>query len=99
VQALKGSRFGFLGHTYPGMLDMYSDFTMHQAQLGLHVEVLEMDDLKDRVDGASDEEVSTRLDETHEAFEVDGSVDEEDLEWSARVSCGLDRLAVAPTSG
>jgi len=93
VQALKGSRFGFLGHTYPGMLDMYSDFTMHQAQLGLHVEVLEMDDLKDRVDGASDEEVSTRLDETHEAFEVDGSVDEEDLEWSARVSCGLDRLA------
>ena len=46
---LRGSRFGFLGHTYPGMLDMYSDFTMHQAQLGLHVEVLEMDDLQDRV--------------------------------------------------
>ena len=93
VRTLKGSRFGFLGHTYPGMLDMYSDFTMHQAQLGLHVEVLEMDDLKDRVDGASDEEVATRLDETREAFEVDESVDEEDLAWSARVSRGLDALA------
>ena len=33
VGTLRGSRFGFLGHTYPGMLDMYSDFTMHQAQL------------------------------------------------------------------
>ena len=93
VRTLKGSRFGFLGHTYPGMLDMYSDFTMHQAQLGLHVEVLEMDDLKDRVDESSDREVSARLEETRDVFEVDGSVDEGELEWSARVSCGLDRLA------
>ncbi len=93
LRALRGSRFGFLGHTYPGMLDMYSDFTMHHAQLGLYVEVLEMDDLRDRVDGASDDAVSTKLDEARETFEVDESVDEEDLEWSARVSLGLDRLA------
>lgn len=93
VRTLKESRFGFLGHTYPGMLDMYSDFTMHQAQLGLHVEVPEMDNLKDRVDESSDEEVSARLDEARDTFEVDGSVDEGELEWSARVSCGLDRLA------
>ena len=37
VRTLRGSRFGFLGHTYPGMLDLYSDFTMHHSQLGLHV--------------------------------------------------------------
>ncbi|MGH3147020.1 MAG: L-arabinose isomerase family protein [Rubrobacter sp.] len=93
VGTLRGSRFGFLGHTYPGMLDMYSDFTMHQAQLGLHVEVLEMDDLRDRVDAAPEDAVAARLDEARETFEVDESVDEEDLEWSARVSTGLDRLA------
>ena len=92
VGTLRGSRFGFLGHTYPGMLDMYSDFSMHQAQLGLHVEVLEMDDLHDRVDSVSRAEISARLDETHRTFEVDESVDEEELEWSARVSVGLDRL-------
>src|ERR687894_429953 len=28
ARALRRSRIGFLGHTYPGMLDMYSDFTM-----------------------------------------------------------------------
>ena len=44
------ARLGSLGHTYPGMLDLYSDFTMHAAQLGSHVEVLEMCDLKQRVD-------------------------------------------------
>ncbi|HVF03026.1 MAG TPA: L-fucose/L-arabinose isomerase family protein [Rubrobacteraceae bacterium] len=93
VGTLRGSRFGFLGHTYPGMLDMYSDFTMHQAQLKLHVEVLEMDDLHDRVQDVTKETIAAKLDETRETFEVDGSVDEEDLEWSARVSAGLDRLA------
>src|SRR5918992_250615 len=92
VGALRGSRFGFLGHTYPGMLDMYSDFTMHQAQLGLHVEVLEMDDLHDRVENVSEKAIVAKLEETRETFEVDESVDEEDLEWSARVSVGLDRL-------
>lgn len=28
---LRGARFGILGNTYSGMLDMYSDFTMFQA--------------------------------------------------------------------
>ena len=93
VGTLRGSRFGFLGHTYPGMLDMYSDLTMHQAQLGLHVEVLEMDDLQDRVEDIPDEAVTARLEETRETFEVDESVDEEDFRWSARVAAGLDRLA------
>lgn len=31
---LSGARFGFLGNTYSGMLDMYSDFTMIQGQTG-----------------------------------------------------------------
>jgi L-arabinose isomerase len=93
VGTLRGSRFGFLGHTYPGMLDMYSDFTMHHAQLGLHVEVLEMDDLHDRVENVPGEAVTAKLEETRETFEVEESVDKEDLEWSARVSAGLDRLA------
>src|SRR5690606_12978064 len=28
MRSINYSRIGFLGHTYPGMLDMYSDFTM-----------------------------------------------------------------------
>ena len=38
VEQLRNSRMGFLGHTYPGMLDMYSDFTQHTALLGTHIE-------------------------------------------------------------
>ena len=92
VRTLRGSRFGFLGHTYPGMLDLYSDFTMHQAQIGLHVEVLEMDDLKDHVDVVTEEDVAAKLEETRNTFEMDESVTEESLDWAARVSVGLDSL-------
>jgi L-arabinose isomerase len=92
VRTLRGSRFGFLGHTYPGMLDMYSDFTMHHAQLGLHVEILEMDDLKDHVDGVAEEAVAAKAEEARETFELDESVTEESLDWAARVSVGLDGL-------
>jgi len=56
VHNLRQARIGFLGHPYPGMLDMYSDFTQHQAQLGTHIEVLEMCDLDVRVGAATKDE-------------------------------------------
>ena len=52
VHDLRTARIGFLGHKYPGMLDMYSDFTQVHAQTGAHVEVLEIDDLVARVESA-----------------------------------------------
>ena len=100
-RTLNSARIGFLGHTYPGMLDMYSDFTMHHAQLGVHVEVLEMDDLHMRVRQATDAEIAAKTAEIHSMFEIaqpgrdkiSMPVTEESLRWSARVAVGLDRLA------
>jgi L-arabinose isomerase len=92
VRTLRGARFGFLGHTYPGMLDMYSDFTQHHAQLGLHVEVLEMCDLADRVHAVTESEIKHKWDETHAIFTVAENVHEEDMRWACRVAAGLDRL-------
>lgn len=92
ARALRESRVGFLGHTYPGMLDMYSDFTMVQAQAGAHVEVLEMCDLAKLVHEATDEEVAAKRRQAMEVFAVADSVVDEDLTWAARVAVGLDRL-------
>lgn len=91
-RVLRGSRFGFLGHTYPGMLDMYSDFTMHHAQLGLHVEVLEIDDLGERVNAVTEQEIKSKIEEAHAVFELDNTVDSENLQWACKVAAGLDRL-------
>jgi L-arabinose isomerase len=100
MRELNNSRLGFLGHTYPGMLDMYSDFTMHHAQLGAHIEVLEMDDLHSGINAVTEDEISAKLAEIRDTFEIaEGGRDkisvpvtEDGLRWSAQVACGLDRL-------
>lgn len=92
VGGLRGARFGFLGHTYPGMLDMYSDFTMHHAQLGIHVEMLEIDDLGRHVDEINEDQVNAKLAEARETFDIQDSVDEHELGWAGRVAAGLDAL-------
>jgi L-arabinose isomerase len=93
ARAVRNSRIGFLGHTYPGMLDMYSDFTAVHAQLGAHVEVLEMDDLGKLVDSVTDAEIQDKIEETRRVFELADNVTPEDLDWSARVAVGLDHMA------
>jgi len=92
ASAVRHSRIGFLGHTYPGMLDMYSDFTMIHAQLGAHVEVLELDDLAQRLPQAGAGEVQAKLAATRELFEIDANAAPGELEWAAQVSVALDRL-------
>jgi L-arabinose isomerase len=101
ARSLGRARLGFLGHTYPGMLDLYSDFTAVHAQLGAHVEVLEIDDLGVRVDAAPSEAVSAKIEEIRSVFSfadpssdpLAGPVTDEQLDWSARVAVGLDTLA------
>jgi L-arabinose isomerase len=100
VHSLRNARIGFLGHTYPGMLDLYSDFTQVHAQTGAHVEVLEIDDLVERVESADAEAVARKGDAIRQTFDLaEGGVDPiaveitpEVFEWSARVAVGLDRL-------
>ncbi len=100
AQSVRTARFGFLGHTYPGMLDMYSDFTQVQAQTGAHVEVLEIDELVARVEGADEAAVERKQAEIRETFDlaepgvdpIANEISPQVLEWSARVAVGLDRL-------
>lgn len=93
ARGMRECRIGFLGHTYPGMLDLYADFTTMHAQLGAHIEVLEMDDLAKRVAAAGADATRAKLAEAGEVFAIDGGVGADDLEWAARVAVGLDRLA------
>lgn len=100
ARELSYSHIGFLGHTYPGMLDMYSDFTMHHAQLGTHIELLEMDDLATRVAAVSAPQVDAKVDEIRQVFDFAEPgrdslalpITDDSLRWSAQVACGLDQL-------
>jgi L-arabinose isomerase len=91
-KALRAGRHGLMGHLYPGMYDVSTDLTFVPAMLGGHVEVLEMDDLRVLVAQVTEKEVAAKLVQVRSIFEIDSSVDAEDLDWAARVSVGLDHL-------
>ncbi len=101
-RTLEFGRMGMLGHTYPGMLDLYSDFTMIQAQTGLHVELLEMCDLFEIERDITEAEIAAKLKETTDFFEIskDDSADplakkptEEQMNASCRTAVALEKLA------
>ncbi|MBC7960389.1 MAG: L-fucose/L-arabinose isomerase family protein, partial [Vallitaleaceae bacterium] len=101
VRTLQYSKMGFLGHTYPGMLDMYSDFTMIQAQTGMHVEILEMCDLEKLVNEVTNEEKVQKLQEVKKMFVIseDSTADplakkptEEQLDWSCTMAVAQEKM-------
>ncbi|GAA3638244.1 L-fucose/L-arabinose isomerase family protein [Microbacterium awajiense] len=90
--ALRHARHGLMGHVYPGMLDVSTDLTLLPVTFGSHVEVLEFDDLRVRVDAVTEQETVERMDLARSIFTLDDTVVHEDFAWGARVSVGLDRL-------
>ncbi|MGL3807500.1 arabinose isomerase [Paeniglutamicibacter sp. R2-26] len=89
---LRTARHGLMGHLYPGMLDVSTGPMNVSAQFGSHVEILEFDDLRERVNEVTDAQVADRVQLATELFTLDASVNAEDLAWGAKVSVGLDRL-------
>lgn len=98
---LSGAKFGFLGNTYSGMLDMYSDFTMFQGATGAQVKILEMCDLNRKLSEVTDAEVDKKRQEIAEFFIIseDDSADplakkptNEQLNWSAKVAVAQQKL-------
>ena len=98
---LKHSSFGFLGGYYSGMLDMYSDFAMLQAQTGMHIEVLEMCDLDRFLQSVTEEEVKEKMEQVKEMFEISGDSPsdplakkptEEQIDWSCRVAVAQEKM-------
>lgn len=89
---LRHARHGLMGHVYPGMLDVSTDLTLLPVIFGSHVEVLEFDDLRVRVEKVTKAETRARMDLAREIFTLDDTVLEEDFAWGAQVSVGLDWL-------
>jgi L-arabinose isomerase len=100
-RTLQHSRFGFLGNNYSGMLDMYSDFTMAQAQMEIHVEILEMCDLDRSLQSVTLDEVKQKMEQVREFFEIIGDSPsdpiakkptKEQLEWSCKVAAAQEKM-------
>ncbi len=100
LATVRNARIGVMGHVYEGMLDMNSDPTMFDAFFGMHCEHIELDDLQVCVDAVTAAEVEHKIEEIRALFDfpepgadpIAGPAKPEDVEWAARVACGLDTL-------
>lgn len=100
LHTLKNARIGFMGHSFEGMLDMHADPTLLHGLLGLHVEMLEMGDLQQRVQAVTAEQIDAKQEEIRNYFlfpppgtdPIAGPVTDEGLRWSSQVAVGLESL-------
>ena len=92
VAGMRDNRVGLIGHYYCGMLDVYSDLTQQSAAFGNHFEIVEMCDLyqlRKKVTGA---ELSAKIEEFREKFDVSDECETSELERAAKTSVALDQL-------
>ncbi len=96
---MNNNRMGILGHYYCGMLDVYTDTTMQSAVFGTHIELLEMCGLKALRDAVTPSEISAKLKEFDERFEVSPQCEQAELERAAQTAVALDKLIAAHQLG
>ena len=97
---LKGARFGLMGHVLEAMYDMHADPTAISAAFGVHVPLLEIDDVLRIADSVTEEEIREKSRLILENFDTpDPKSDpltmrltDADLRKSARAAVTLDKF-------
>jgi L-arabinose isomerase len=95
VSALRETTLGLMGHYYSGMLDIYTDLTRVSAIFGLHIEMLEVDELSALRAAVDKLAAQDRVALFHREFDVQPDCPEAELLRAAGTSVALDRLASA----
>lgn len=67
---LKGARMGLMGHTMEAMYDMHVDPTAVTQAFGVHVPLLEIDDLVDMYENVTEEEIQEKIRLIDEEFDM-----------------------------
>lgn len=70
LHSLKGARMGLMGHTMEAMYDMHADPTAISAAFGLHVPLLEIDDVIEVYNTVTEEEIQAKIKVIDEEFDM-----------------------------
>lgn len=97
---LKGARMGLMGHVLEAMYDMHADPTAVSAAFGVHVPMIEIDDIIGLYNTVTDEEVVDKKKLIYQEFEMPDPVSDPvtvkltdvDLRQAARTAVALDKL-------
>lgn len=92
MSTLARARLGLMGHYYSGMLDIMTDVTLLSIAFGVHIEMLEVDELSALVAEISAEEIARRIGEFGACFDVQPDCPAAELQRAARTSIALDQF-------
>jgi L-arabinose isomerase len=92
VNALSHSRLGLMGHYYSGMLDITTDFVQVTGRFGVHVEILEVDELSGLRRLVSEDAIEQKEGEFHSFFEMSPDCSAEEQRRAARTAVALDEM-------
>lgn len=100
LHSLKGARIGLMGHVLEAMYDMHADPTAAFSAFGVHVPLLEIDDLLTEYHKVTEAEIQEKIKLIKAEFDmpepksdpVTKKLTEEDLIQSAKSACALDRF-------
>ena len=94
-KGMQNNRMGVLGHYYCGMLDVYSDLTLQSSTFGTHIELVEMCELGAYREKVTAGEVTKKLEEFRQSFDVADECGDDELVRAAKTSVALDKLVDA----
>ncbi|MGN6180859.1 MAG: arabinose isomerase [Mucilaginibacter sp.] len=89
---MANNRLGVMGNYYNGMLDIYTDITLHCGIFGGHIEVIEVDELSALRTEVSEEEISAKIVEFYDRFEMQEDCPEQEIKRAAVTAVALDKL-------
>ncbi len=100
LHSLKGARIGLMGHTMEAMYDMHADPTAVSSAFGLHVPLLEVDDVLELYDTVTEEEIQAKIEVIDQEFDMPepksdpltSKLTEEDKYQAAKSAVALDKL-------
>lgn len=92
VHALQHGRLGLMGHYYSGMLDIATDLAQVSGRFGLHIEMLEVDELSALRTNISHADLEKKLKAFDSFFQIGEDCSASELQRAARTSIALDTL-------
>ncbi len=103
LNGLKGARLGLMGHVLEAMYDMHADPTAISKAFGLHIPLIEIDDVVKEYKKVTQEEINTKIEIIKREFDMPNPKSDPvtmkltvaDLNRAAKGAATLDRLIKA----
>lgn len=100
LNGLKGARLGLMGHVLEAMYDMHADPTAIASAFGVHVPLLEIEDVVEVYEEVTEEEIEKKIALIDREFDmpepksdpVTSKLSDEDKYQAAKTACALDRF-------